>query len=450
MTNQHKYPDREGRQLEFKAELPNYNGFIRTVVAFLNDIGGLIIIGVDDGSRNLLGVSDSDADRYLETVPKVISDAVEPYAPLQICTRTIDDKTIVEVEVFPGDRKPYFVRSEGVPKGVYARIGSHTKRASSELLEDLVRAGKGRFVDNEPIADVLIENLDEHLVSNFYRGSVPDLATLRAEKILAPDAVTRRDYVTVAGIILFHPTPRRVFPAAEVLFTEFAGTSMDSVLRTVDLSGPLSSMIVQIMDLVEPHLTLATKRTGPKLVASEFSIPPLAIREALVNALIHRRYSVVAPVKVALFKDRLEIFSPGNFPGPIDLKDLGNGVSYYRNPTIASLARRFGLVEKRGLGFYNILKFCNENRNPIPDIIQGSDYVKVALYRARGNQESRLPNDLAGLEQLREQRIPLTTSTVKQLLEVSAGTARERIQHLVALGLVEERGKGRATRYVWK
>jgi len=256
--------------------------------------------------------------------------------------------------------------------------------------------------------------------------------------------------VTVAGVALFHPTPNRVFPAAEVLFTEFRGNSMDTVLRTIDISAPLSSMIVQILGVLEPGLTPGTKRTGPKLVASEFEIPMLAIREALVNALIHRRYSASAPVKVALFQDRLEIFSPGNFPGPIAIEELGNGVSYYRNPTIASLARRVGLVERRGLGFYNILKSCNENRNPVPDIVEGGDFVKVTLYRSRGKQQSRLPESLAGLEHFREQRTPITTTMVRQELEVSAGTTRERIQRLVALGFLEERGRGRATKYVWK
>jgi len=117
-------------------------------------------------------------ERYLETIPKVVSDAVEPYAPMQVRTRTIGDKTLVEVGVFPGDRKPYFVRSEGSPKGVYIRIGAHTKRASQELVEDLVRIGKGRYVDNEPVAEVLVDDLDKLLLSEFYRGSLPDLATL--------------------------------------------------------------------------------------------------------------------------------------------------------------------------------------------------------------------------------------------------------------------------------
>lgn len=144
----------------------------------------------------------------------------------------------------------------------------------------------------------------------------------------------------------------------------------------------------------------------------------LAIREALLNALIHRRYSAVGPVKIALFDDRLEIFSPGNFPGPFNLNELGSGVSYHRNPTIASLTRRLGLVERRGLGFLHMLQSCRENNNPPPEIIEGSDFIKVILY--------------------------------KKALNVSAGTARDRIRQLLAMGIVVEEGKGRATRYRWR
>lgn len=446
-----KYEEREGRQLEFKREITSYQGVIRTVIAFLNDIGGLIIIGVEDGTRAIQGLSDTDVETYLETIPKVIADAVEPYAPTQIRTRTFGDRTIVEVEVFPGDRKPYFVRSEGVPKGVYVRFGAHTKRASTEIVDDLERLGRGKNADSEPVKGIGIGALDTLLLTKFYRGAMPDIATLRSEKIIVAEPVTQRDFASVAAVVLFHPEPNRVLPQAELLYTEFQGATKQTVTRTVDLSAPLPMLINQVFNLVEPTLTTETKRHRAKLVASAFSIPPLAIREALLNALIHRRYTAPAPVKVSLFADRLEIFSPGNFPGPISNEEMGNGISYYRNPTLASLARRLGLVERRGLGFYNILTSCRENGNPRPDIVEGADHVKVMLFRTQKKNEGiALPDDLLALEPFRAKRTPLTTSLVRSALGVSAGTARSKIYELVERGILIERGKGRATRYEWK
>lgn len=85
------------------------------------------------------------------------------------------------------------------------------------------------------------------------------------------------------------------------------------------------------------------------LTSTQFAIPEIAIREALNNTLIHRKYYLQDAIKIALFDDRLEIFSPGNFPGPIT--DFKAGISYSRNPAIRQLARNVGLVEKRGFGF---------------------------------------------------------------------------------------------------
>lgn len=445
-----RYPDREGRQIEFKRELSNFDGFLRTVVAFLNDIGGLVIIGVADESREVLGLSEREVESYLERIPRAIGDAIEPNAPLAVRTRTIEDATVLEVEVFPGARKPFYVRSEGIPRGVYVRVGSHTKRASDEQVQDLVRAGRGIAFDSQPIAQVTLDDLDARLLHELYRNAVPDVAMLRAEKLLALDPVTQRDFVTVAGVVLLHPNPHQVLPAAEVLFTHFKGRSTDEIVRTIDISAPLTSVVYQILSHLEPVMIIKTERDGPRLQACEFRIPPLAIREALLNALVHRRYTAAAPVKVALFEDRVEIFSPGNFPGPMDLDELGSGVSYYRNPTVAHFARRLGLVERRGLGFANILKSCRENGNPPPEIVEGSDFVKVTLYADREAVEDALPPELRALEPLRRQKIPLTTANVKSLLHVCAGTALTRMKELVSRGLVVEEGKGRATRYRWR
>jgi predicted HTH transcriptional regulator len=445
-----KYPEREGRQLELKRELHNFDGLLRTTTAFLNDIGGLIVIGVADESRAVIGLSESDVERYLERIPQAICDAIEPNAPIAIRTKTIEDATVVELEVYPGSRKPYFIRSEGVLKGVYVRVGSHTKRASNEEIDELTQTSRGSSSDAQPIPGVTINDLDKHLLGQLYRKAVPDIATLRAEKLVALDPVTKQDFVTLAGVVLLHPNPNRVFPAVEALFTHFKGNSTEQIIRSIDLSAPLSTLVYQVLNLLEPLLTVATERVGPRLQASRFSIPPLAIREALLNALIHRRYSAQAPVKIALFDDRLEIFSPGNFPGPIDLTELGNGVSYYRNPIIAHLTRRLGLVERRGLGFAQILRSCKENRNPTPQIIEGSDYVKVTLYTAQGSSAIELPVELFGLKSFHQKGIPLTASIVSQALQVSPGTARSRIRQLVDLKLLIREGQGRGTRYRWR
>ena len=160
-------------------------------------------------------------------------------------------------------------------------------------------------------------------------------------------------------------------------------------------------------------------------------------------------YAIPSAVKVALFPDRLEVFSPGNFPGPIDLEQLGSGVSYARNPRLRHLARKAGLVEKRGLGFRLILDSCLENRNRRPVIVEGGDYVKVILFRGREESPGGLPEDIQALLPYRDSNRLIKTGEAKELLGVSINTARARLKELVRLGYLQPKGKGRATTYFW-
>lgn len=451
MENKPIIPQREGRQLEFKRELKNYEHLIRTVVAFSNDIGGTIIIGVNDGSQEVVGLGSDEIERLMEDIPKAIYDAVAPYCIPRLRTRTIDNRVLVEVEVFPGQRKPYYVKQEGVPKGVYYRVGPHNRRARDELVEDLVRTSRGESYDEQLLPNLAVTDLDQTALASFYKIKSIDSSLLRADRVISVDPLSKQELPTVAGTVFFHPNPGGTVKGCEALFSEFKGSNMKQIVRTIDISAPLPNTVVQLLNLIEPNLILETTRNGPRLLASKHQIPLLAIREALVNAMIHRHYAIKAPIKVALFKDRLEIFSPGNFPGPIDTSELGNGISYYRNPTLAHLARKAGLIERRGLGFYLMLEACRDNGNPRPEVIEGGDYVKVILSRDvdEKGKDLDLPQHLSQLEQLRQSRTELTTSMVATALGVSESTARNRLHELSELGLIKAEGKGRATRYRW-
>ena len=485
------YGRQEGRRLEFKESLANYRSILRTVTAFLNDVGGLIVIGIKDGSGEVVGVAPADLDRYLQEIPQSIHAAVYPYCNPIIRTRTFAPSTsaavltntivphtaagttvpdiaeltdpgelftVVEIEVLPGDRKPYFIKSEGLPQGVYYRFGSHTKRAPLELVEDLQRQQRGKSFDAEAIAGISVEALDQSILKNFYRGQLPSQTALRADKITALDPPSNQDSVSVAGAIFFHPRPASALSAAEIMYSEFKGSSTDEIIRTIDISDPLPISVERILSLMTPQLQSRTARKGPYLVGDQFEIPPLAIREALLNALVHRNYTIEAPIKVALFQDRLEIFSPGSFPGPIAEEDLQSGLSYYRNPALAQLARKAGLVERRGLGLALIISSCRKNGNPPPEIIDGSNYVKVILYRKLVDQSQKdlsaglspeLTGELAPLEKYRLNNEPISTLIAARELGVTPNTARQRVAVLVKQGRLKRQGSGRATKYYW-
>jgi ATP-dependent DNA helicase RecG len=225
---------------------------------------------------------------------------------------------------------------------------------------------------------------------------------------------------------------------------------MDEVIRTVDLSAPLPQLVMRVMEELKPHIVKKEKVKGVRLQVEEWKIPEIVLREVLLNALLHRKYSIMGAIKVAVFSNRIEIFSPGNFPGPIDLSKLGNGVSYTRNPKLRQLARKAGLAEKRGMGFYIMLKACRENGNLKPRVEEGGDYVKVTLsLEAMISKGVTLGKEFAPLQQHMDNGEPLQPKLVSELLGVSINTARSRLMDLVAKGMMAKRGAGRGIQYHW-
>jgi ATP-dependent DNA helicase RecG len=350
--------------------------------------------------------------------------------------------------VSPGQKKPYFIKAEGIPKGVYYRVGAHNKRANEDLMEDLMLESERKYWDEE-ITNVNIEELDHHSMESFYGKGW-------SENILLADGILNHSShgekkVTRAGIIYFHPKPSQFYHQAEVLYTEFEDSTMTQAIKTVDFTGPLPQLVLQVTQQLKRHLVKKEEIQGVQRKDIDWQIPEIVIRESLLNALLHRKYSIPGAIKVAVFQDRIEIFSPGNFPGPIDLEQLGNGTSYTRNPKLRQLARKDGLVEKRGMGFRIILGECQKNGNPKPKVEEGGDYIKVTLYRNQEDTHSQaLPELYSALQRHKDKMEPVQPKQIAEVLNVSINTARSRLVDLVDKGYMFRSGAGRGVKYHWK
>lgn len=442
------FPEIEGRQLEFKEQLTNYKRFCETVVAFLNDIGGRILIGVRNDNRELIGVSEEQIDRLIEDLPKVIFDSISPYCRPLIQTLNLNDKNLIEVKVFPGERKPYFIKSKGIPEGVYFRIGAHNRKATAEIIEDLERQARGKHFDLDYLPNSEISDFDQDLLLQIYGERIPNTQKLLADHALGLDAISLDLIPTISGHVYFNKKPNKIFLQAEILLSQFAGVDSSQLLKTIDLSAPLALLADQaltiILNWVGYNLELSSSRKIPK----DHEIPRDALREAIVNALIHRKYFFPDAVKIAVYADRVEIYSPGNFPGLIG--DLRSGMSYPRNPHLRQIARKHNLVEKRGLGLNLIFDSCLRNGNLEPKVLELDDAVKVILYRARKTKVGDFPEYAQPLQTFYRSKQSLSTSEATIALGVSANTARKILLRLTNAGFLQIKGSGRATKYVWK
>lgn len=437
------YPERESKSLEFKSKLPNFNNLIKTCVAFANGIGGKIIIGVDDKSRSIIGIDEETRNRVYDEFPNSLYDASSPSLLVEIYEKNFDNLSVIIVEVPSSIKKPVFIKSEGMPQGVYLRAGSNTRKANADYVEELMRENKRVYFDEEAVqgdVSILSHNLLQHVF-----GRV-DNTRLVTEKILTQvGAHKNKYYPTVAGILMFCEMPHEYIPEATVQCTRFRGVEGRDIIQTQEIQGCLESQLTIAFRLVRSWLLHNYQLSDAKLEGTSI-IPEVALREVIVNALLHRKYTIPGSVKIALYDNRLEIFSPGNFPGLVDMTNLGDGTTYLRNPNLARIARRFGLIEKLGTGIRLILESCKKAGLKKPEFIEGADSVKVVFHFLPDEEKFILDEDkLMALFHMHEE---VKLDDVQTYLNVSRNTAGRRLSQLLQSGHIRRVGKGPAVRYV--
>ncbi len=379
------FPERESKNLEFKSELPEFEKLVKTCIAMANGAGGQIIIGIEDGSRKIIGIKDWDRDRLYDEFPNSLYDSVSPTLLAQIYEKRIEDLSVLIIQIPPSPKKPYFMKRDGFPKGVYVRVGTSTRRANQDSIEDLVREGNRLNFDEEFIPeDTAI--FSKELIKNFY-GTKPSSKKLLSDKTIALSATGKDTYhPTITGILFFTEDPHTYLPEASIICTSFKGNSGREIIQTQELTGPIDKLAEDSLKLISSWIARNYKLHGAHL-KGELLIPEKALREAIVNSLIHRKYSIPGAVKISVYEHHLDILSPGCFPGLVDLENLGDGTTFLRNPHIARIAHRMGLVEKLGSGIRLIFDSCEEALIKKPTYHEGNDTVTITFYFEKIQQE---------------------------------------------------------------
>lgn len=435
------YPELESRHLEFKAALPSFLQLIKTCVAFANDVGGKIIIGVEDKTRKIIGINESIRRSIHEEFPNSLYDSTEPNLIAEIYEKNFGLENVIIIEIPNILKKPAYVKSEGIQKGVYLRVGSSTRRANDDYIEELKRDSKRTTYDEEIVyADVDILSLE--LIKKLYSSYT--IKKLLAEKILCQKLTGKKYFPTIAGTLWFSENPSAYIDSAHIRCTRFQGTDGREIIQTHEVSGHLSEQIDQSFFLVKSWLLRDFKLKNTKLQGSMI-VPGEALREAIINAVIHRKYSIPGAIKIALYEDRLEVFSPGNFPGLVDINNLGDGTTYLRNPIIAKIARKLEYVEQLGTGIHLIRSACKKAGLKPPDFIEASDSVKVIFYFI--SDVTLHKSDEENLLDLFSIRESLGINDIVKMFKVSRNTATRRLNKFVAAGLLQRVGKGPAVRY---
>lgn len=346
----------EGRKLEFKETLPSGNKIEKTAIALSNDAGGEIYIGIKDTPREIVGVPEKDLIKIEEQISNTIYEKCYPTILPDILFQKIEDKYVIIVKIPRGSLPPYYLKSIGKEKGTFVRVGSTNRVADREIIEELERKKRNISFDSTPLYELKPEVLDLSSFAKLYQEKTGKKITKASySKLGLIKTENEKEYPTVSAILLSEKDIKQThFPYAKIECARFKGTKTDTTIDSISIQEPICLQPDLAIAFVERNIKKGSK-IGRVYREERWEYPMLAIRELIVNAVIHRDYSLSGKdIKVAIFDDMLEITSPGSLPPCIDLKDLTSGQSEIRNRTLGPIFKELQLIEQWGTGFQKL------------------------------------------------------------------------------------------------
>lgn len=372
----------EGETQEFKRELPvTDRQFLKTVVAFANGAGGRIIFGINNADGQVVGVSDENRWQIQDRVTNMISDGCTPQIFPTYDWEEVDGKSLFIVNVPASFNCPYYLRKEGVSKGIYIRVDATTRKAEPEKILELQLYGQHKTYDSVVERGVDPATDDElHLLCsafNEYLGETERSVTVKQLinwKLLEQKG--SKYFPTVAFRLLVGSG----FPFSGIQCARFEGKDRSVFVDRKVFEGPVHEQLERSLNFVYQYL-----RTKAIIVhvrrKDEEELPLVALREAIANAIIHRNYLIRGMIQISLFDDRLEISSPGSLYGGLTKKQMLNGVSRLRNPLLAAAFRRMNIIEQWGTGVQRIFAVCREAGVKPPTYNLSGDSLCVSFPR---------------------------------------------------------------------
>ena len=416
----------------------------KEIIAFANCDGGTVYVGMaDDGT--VLGVE--NADECALQISNMVRDAIKPDVTMFIHYETLDceGKTVVAVNIQRGTNRPYYLAKKGLrPEGVYVRQGYSAVPATDTAIRQMIKETDGDSFENmRSINQALtFEATKKEFEKRGVAFGQPQMQTL---KIISSDGV-----YTNLGLLLSEQCPHTIKAAV------FEGTNQNVFKDRREFSGSLMQQLNEVYDYIDFHNQ--THATFQKLLRIDTrDYPEVAVREALLNSLVHRDYSFRASTLISIYEDRIEFVSIGGLLPGLELDDLMMGVSVCRNPHLANVFYRLQLIEAYGTGMKKIMgayadapvqpkitatnnafKIILPNVNAAPKA--APEETEKAIDPAADSNEEKILRFLA------EHQV-ITRKEAQALLDVSQSTAGRILKAMVDSGQIKQFGGSRTTRY---
>lgn len=385
----------ESKTLEFKAALSSKSeSYLKTVVAFANTDGGRLIFGIDDKSRQVVGVEKDDVFKIMDAIANAVSDSCAPKIVPDISFETIEDKTVVLVDIAAGFNRPYMLKSGGLDKGVYVRVGATSRPADVEQIREMMLDGSNQSWDEQicrsyALTDRAVKKLCSDI--NRYRTEKDGQnAPKTTKETLIGWGVLKQDKTEVLPTNAFALLTDNPFGQAKIQCAVFKGESKSVFLDRKEYEGSLCRLLEDAYQYVLRNIRMGAVIEG-LIRQDKFELPPAAIREMICNAICHRSYMDEGMIQVSVFDDRLEVSSPGALCRGLTLKDALKGRSKPRNKVIAEVFSRMGIIEKWGTGLQRIVDLAKQEGLKEPVFENNDSFFRVILYR--GKEEAAQTTD---------------------------------------------------------
>ena len=399
----------EDSNVEFKRDDVRNHDLAKELVAFLNLEGGTVLIGVeDDGS-----IFGTTRDRLEEWISQLCRDKIEPpIVPLLSWAKDVEPgRDVLAVRVTLGPDKPY-ARVHRNRKTYYIRVGSTSREASREELERMYQASGRLRYGMKPVPGAGFDAFDSRRLNEYLgrvlEGTVPADVDFHLWEMLLRNlefmTVSAGQFVaTIDGLLLFGRTPNRHVPQSGIRAICYPGQEPDYATRADEnLRGPLAplgardgtlvelGLVDQAWDFVRRNTMPSARLHGPQRI-DRWDYPEDVVREVVVNALVHRDYSIAGTdVMLAIYSDRLEVVSPGRLPNTVTPEGMKLGLRYARNQTLVNVMRDYGYVDARGMGIRTkIIPGMLAHNASEPDLIDEEHRFTVRLWKEPPAQPSR-------------------------------------------------------------
>ncbi|MGM9680155.1 MAG: RNA-binding domain-containing protein [Eubacteriales bacterium] len=410
----------------------------KEVIAFANTKGGTLYIGVQNDGR-IAGVE--NADRVTLQINNMVRDSIKPDVTMFVRyeTQEIDGKQIIAVTVQKGTDRPYYLGSKGLkPSGVYVRNGTSTDPATDTAIRKMIKETDGDCFEN---MRSLEQNLTfETATAQFSKSNIPfDASKMQTLGLVSQDGI----YSNVAMLLSDQCS-------STIKAATFSGTDKSDFQDRREFDGSLFRQMEEMYAYLD--LRNKTKATFEGLYRTDIrDYPEEALREALLNSIVHRDYSFSASTLISVYDDRIEFVSVGGLPSGIELDDILIGLSVCRNPKLAAVFYRLKLIEAYGTGMPKIMK-AYEGSGLKPKIEVTANAFKITLpNRNFAVKETAVSNAPKSNEDrilaFIESNGHIVRSDVDALLDVSQATANRILKRMVADGLIYQDGSGKKTKY---